>query len=143
MTRTTRLGLGLAGILMLCLLLAGCDSGPALAPVVGTVTLDGSPLAGAEVEFQPTAAGGSPSVGVTDAEGHYELRFTMNEKGALLGEHTVRIVMAEEDDDEGGTGSDEGPSTARIPARYNTNSELKETVQKGKNTFDFLLESGE
>ena len=152
MTRTTRVVLGVTTTLSLCLLVAGCDSGPGLAPVSGTVTMDGSPLAGAEVTFQPTFEGGSPSSAITDASGRYELKFTMKEKGALPGEHIVRITMAEEEDaDEGGvagagtTGEegDEEPSDERIPARYNTESELKRTVEKKSNTFDFPLESGE
>ena len=141
MTRTTHVGLGLTATLLVCLLLAGCDSGPALAPVEGTVTLDGTAVQGAEVEFQPTAEGGSPSVGVTDASGHYELKFTMKEKGALVGEHIVRInVDAEADPDEGETVE---VSPVVIPARYNNESELKKTVEKGPNTIDFPLESAE
>ena len=153
MRRTTHVGLGLTATLLVCLLSAGCDTGPGLAPVEGTVTLDGTPLAGAEVEFQPTAPDTRPSVGVTDASGHYELRYTMNEKGALLGEHIVRISMSEDadlDDVGGGTAptTDQGAheeeeGAGRIPARYNVDSELKETVNSGSNTIDFALESGE
>ena len=157
MTRTMHVGLGLTATLLVCLLLAGCETGPALAPVEGTVTLDGNPVQGAEVEFEPTGEGGRPSVGITDANGHYELDYTMKEKGALLGEHIVRITtegVGDEDEDEGGEEStrptdeelDEGPragSTVPIPARYNVDSELKRTVEKGKNTFDFPLESGD
>ena len=152
MRRTTHVGLGLTATLLVCLLSAGCDTGPGLAPVEGTVTLDGTPLAGAEVEFQPTAPDTRPSVGVTDASGHYELRYTMNEKGALLGEHIVRIRMGEDaDPDDVGGGAapktdeaaDDEESGQRIPARYNVDSELKETVKSGSNTIDFALESGE
>ena len=154
MKRTTHVGLGLTATLLVCLFLAGCDTGPGLAPVEGTVTLDGNPLEGAEVEFQPAGEGGRPSVGVTDASGHYELRYTMKEKGALLGEHIVRISMSDDADmDEGGDegggalmtdeGADEEEAPNRIPARYNTESELKETVNRGGNTIDFALESGE
>ena len=141
MTRTTHVVLGLTATLLVCLLLAGCDTGPALAPVEGTVTLDGTAVQGAEVEFQPTAEGGSPSVGITDANGHYELSFTMKEKGALPGEHVVRIsVDPDADPDEGGSAE---VSAVVIPARYNNESELKRTVEKGGGTFDFALESGE
>jgi hypothetical protein len=142
MTRTTHVVLGLTATLLLCLLSAGCDTGPALAPVEGTVTLDGTAVQGAEVTFQPTAEGGSPSVGITDANGHYELKFTMKEKGALVGEHVVRIsVDPDADPDEGGAGGE--VSDVEIPARYNMKSELKRTVEKGGGTFNFDLESGE
>ena len=40
----------------LALLVGGCgDGGPPMGKVSGTVTLDGQPLAGAEVEFAPQA----------------------------------------------------------------------------------------
>ena len=46
---------------------AGCGrGGPELGRVTGTVTLDGTPLAGARIEFQPQAQDTSPSYGTTD-----------------------------------------------------------------------------
>ena len=125
-------------------LVLGCGSGLDLATVEGTVTMDGTPLAGAVVEFSPTAAGGSSSLGVTDASGHYELKFTADKPGALVGEHIVRISMQEagDADETGGeaAGGDEAGLT--IPDRYGADSELKETVERGANTCDFALESG-
>src|SRR5262245_45808699 len=72
----------------------GCRRGPELAPVSGRVTLDGKPLDLAEVSFLPEA--GRASHGVADSSGHYELRYTRDQMGALVGQHTVRITSATE-----------------------------------------------
>ena len=67
----------LAGLLAA---LAGCaDAGPKYAPVSGRVTLNGEPLAGVSVDFQPVAAGkdadpGPGSTGKTDKDGRFTLR---------------------------------------------------------------------
>ena len=118
--------------ILFCLLLAGCGSGDDLARVKGTVTLNGEPLEGAIVQFQPTAEGGSPSAGKTDAKGRYDLMHTFDQAGAMPGEHVVSIrTAAAYYDEEGGE--------ERVPAKYNDRSELKRTVEPGNNTFDFEL----
>ncbi|MCC9604862.1 carboxypeptidase-like regulatory domain-containing protein [Blastopirellula sp. JC732] len=82
---------GAAGVLTLSLLLGcGGKSGPILAPVEGSVTKDGQPISGAQVMFYPDA--GRPSVGQTDGDGHYSLRFTADRPGAVLGSHQVTIT---------------------------------------------------
>ena len=119
-----------------CLLIAGCGSGNDLARVKGKVTLNGQPLKGALVEFQPTALGGSPSSGTTDAEGRYELMYTFDKRGAAPGEHVVSIRT-------GGTLVDSAGREVEcrecVPAKYNTQTELKRTVEPGRNTLDFEL----
>ena len=124
--RSVLAGLALTGALV------GCGrAGPSLASVEGTVLVDGKPVKGLFIEFQPE--GGSPSVGETDGSGHYELRFSRERWGAEIAEHTVRIMA----DEEGGgrAGKD------RIPAKYNDRTELKREVVAGGNTIDFELES--
>jgi hypothetical protein len=65
--------------------------------VSGRVTLDGKPLAGATVLFQPVAAEGSMSApapgssGKTDADGRYTLMASTGEHGAWVGKHRVMI----------------------------------------------------
>jgi len=125
--------------LLPAILLAGCGrSGPELAPVSGRVTLDGQPMFGARLVFQPEASG-SPSYGSTDRDGRYELGYKRGQKGALIGWHTVRIESATEL-----TGSD-GKTIVRpkpLPPRYNTRSELRREVKPDEdNRFDFQLTS--
>jgi hypothetical protein len=61
------------------------------------VTYAGRPLAGAEVEFTPVGPGTS-SVGFTNPQGAYELQYTLQKKGALIGEHKVQIRLLSEDE---------------------------------------------
>jgi hypothetical protein len=118
---------------------AGCgQAGPELGSVKGTITLDGKPLEGAEISFQPDSATGSPALGETDAEGRYELRYTRSRNGADLGRHKVRISTAIEREAEHGKIV---RARERVPAKYNAKSELTAEVKSGKNTIDFPLES--
>jgi hypothetical protein len=105
--------------------------------VGGTVTLNGQPLPEARVSFQPQQ--GSPSLGVTDALGRYELRYTRELMGAVVGEHAVSISTFR-------TGSpvSDPPVERRselVPPRYNRQTELTATVRRGANQLDFSLES--
>ena len=66
---------------------------PPVADVSGLVTLDGEPLAGADVQFVPDASAGTegaPGVGFTDESGRYELT-TAKVRGAIIGRHKVRV----------------------------------------------------
>jgi len=123
-------------VLLLCV--TGCfQRGPELAPVVGTVTLDGEPLAGAQVEFKPMK--GNPSYGTTDERGRYELKYTKDKTGAVVGAHVVRITtQTTVVDPETGT---ESQIPQRVPAKYNDRSELIRDVkpmEEGKENVIFF-----
>ncbi len=121
---------------LLFALTPGCGpDGPEIATVEGTVKLGGEPLAESTVMFQPSS--GRPSAGRTDAEGHYELVYSQGRKGALPGEHTVTISTFRAGDREEGIPK----IIERVPAKYNAKTELKETVEAGKNMIDFNLEA--
>jgi len=123
-------------VLLLCV--TGCfQRGPELAPVAGTVTLDGEPLAGAQVEFKPMK--GNPSYGTTDERGRYELKYTKDKTGAVVGGHVVRITtQTTVVDPETGT---ESQIPQRVPAKYNERSELIREVKPGEkeNVIIFVL----
>jgi hypothetical protein len=107
--------------------MAGCGrSGPQMAPVHGRITLDGQPLAGADVRFQPVGPE-RPSTGRTDSEGRYELMFKRGQPGAVVGQHTVRIWVSPE----------VVPHPPIIAARFDSKSELRREVKSGDNEFDF------
>src|SRR5687767_8346718 len=81
--------LGLTGPL----LLAGCGGSRSdLAPVRGTVKLDGQPLADALVEFIPQGEKGVVSLGRTDSNGNYDMMATRTAVGASRGVNKVRIT---------------------------------------------------
>ena len=124
-----------AGLMLVAVLLSGCGgSGAEVAPVSGRVTLDGAPLAGARIRFQPEASGGSPSYGAADQDGHYVLGYKRGQPGALIGWHTVSIERGGHD----GPANKSKPQS--LPARYNTESELRKEVKDvADNVADFEL----
>ncbi len=126
----------------------GPSDQPELGQVTGTITLDGKPLSGTAVVFQPD--NGRPAKGITDAEGKYELTYIRQTKGTKVGPNRVEITPSEDGEVEESENADEESKSATkrsnsgkptIPARYNVRSELKADVKAGKNTFDFHLES--
>lgn len=130
---------------ILCALLSGCGHGDS-APVSGLVTLNGKPVAGIAVSFQPVmtegnSAPGPPAFGITDANGRYTAQL-MGEtrKGAAIGKNQVRFsaYMPPADPDV--------PSNAKpaveIPRRYGHDSKLELDVPaKGTASADFQLTS--
>lgn len=117
---------------MLLAVTLGCGGGgPQVAPVAGRVTLDGRPLEHADVTFQPDGSQ-RPSTGRTGPDGKYTLGYKRGQPGAIVGEHTVRIYVSPE----------LVARPPRIPARYDTQSELRAEVEPGKdNEFNFDLQS--
>lgn len=118
---------------LLVVLVTGCSSGD-FGTVTGKVTADGEPLPNALITFFPQPDGRS-SAGRTDENGEYELVFSRAQKGAMVGEHVVRISTANE-------GGDYGTNAAKesIPAKYNVASELVEEVTPGSNVINFELD---
>ena len=128
----------LSSILMLAVVvLLGCAgrNTPPLGKVTGTVTLDGQPLPKAKILFQPTGEG-APSYGRTDETGRYELQYSVDIAGALVGEHKVRITTYMQEQVEG-QAPKEYPE--RVPPKYNTQTELIKTVESGSQEIDFQL----
>ena len=71
---------------------------PGLAPVEGTVLLNGRPLTGASVDTWPQRAGVRGASGVTDAGGHFSLRTLADtgfRNGAAVGTHRVTVTVSE------------------------------------------------
>jgi hypothetical protein len=77
---------------------SGCR-GDGLVHVTGRLTYKGDPVPSTEVLFFPDD-GGRRSVGRTDNDGRFTLRFSNREEGVSLGKHTVCLnyyVSAEEE----------------------------------------------
>jgi hypothetical protein len=122
-------------------ILSGCADDNAPAKVTGTITLDGSPVAGAEVTFTPDD-GTRISQGTTDNAGKYELWFSATAAGAAVGTHKVSIRSTSSDEYIPHPESNEPPpATETIPKRYNSETELSATVKSGRNTVNFELTS--
>lgn len=159
---TVTLASRLTGVLSVALLvLAGCGDSLNTGEVTGTVTLDGEPLDNAIVTFSPEA-GGPSAIGRTDAQGNYEL-YRRGDPGAMVGTHKVRVTSVQEADaeevpEEAEASSDSdaymqqamgtrpsaynmAASQEKIPAKYNQDTTLVETVESGDNVINFDLTS--
>jgi hypothetical protein len=130
-----------ARVLLGCLLVAvlGCGGSKKFASVSGKVTMNGKPLAGATVSFQPVAPEGAPapgpgSVGKTDDNGDFRLETTTGQSGALVGPHRVSISLIEAT---GSTGDERHPPrggpplTEKISADFNSDSKVTFDVPSG------------
>jgi hypothetical protein len=144
MTNSNRSPLS-AVLLFFCILFViGCESKSYnLVPVAGTVTLDGEPVPGAVVTFQPQGSGGrSPGPGSTgrcNTEGRFELKTIRDEPGAVVGTHNVRINSYSPESPPIADGGTE-PRKEIIPDRYNYSSVLTyEIPTDGTSTADFTL----
>src|SRR5688500_14472551 len=83
---------------LLVAVLSGCGDGtkplPELAPVTGTITMDGKPLADAEVLFIPASSVGFTAAATTDSSGAYTLQTASGKDsgpGAPAGEYKVTV----------------------------------------------------
>lgn len=128
-------------ILLLCSLslalpLSGCGgtSGPELAEVSGTVTIDGKPAEGVRVNFMPDA-GGRASSATTDADGSYTLAYSSESSGAVVGAHKVTITPPEPGVEADTAVTNEPLTDKSIPQEY---LEMKKPVEvkAGSNTID-------
>ena len=127
---------GVVGVLLAYgignMFLGGSSDVPPLGRVQGVVTLDGRPLPGARVTFEPsvidredTKVSSSTSL-LTDDSGNYELIYSKDHKGAVTGEHIVRV-----------TAEVDGMET--VPAAYNATTKLIRIVELGGNTINLEL----
>ena len=150
-------GIGCLGIVLAVVSTVGCGpQGPAVEYVEGVVTLDGTPLADADIGFSPATPGqGLAAAGRTNADGTFQLNAqgASPGRGTVAGEYvvTVRKVVAaagagptSTDDPNYGkelpdiSGRD-AQAKSLVPEVYTDakTSPLKASVQRGKNTFQF------
>lgn len=133
----TQFSASLVAIFLIAVLVSGCAPAE-YGHVIGTVTLDGKPVEGAEIRFAPKE--GRAAWDVTEADGGYELNYTPGVKGAKAGMNTVTITTATEP-----TISDMGrpiPGKPELfPPEYNQNATHQVEVKPGENVFDFDVTS--
>jgi hypothetical protein len=136
-----RLLLGFALVLGL-----GCGSGK-FAPVSGTVTMNGKPLAGALVIFSPIAKEGSidagpGSSGKTNDKGEYTLASDTGRTGAIVGKHRVSVSLMNRGTGESDDRRRPGQLVNQVPVQYNGKTELTYKVPAGgTDKADFALKS--
>jgi hypothetical protein len=158
MTRAKITGL-LLGVLAIAS--AGCQGKPPFAPVEGTVTQGGKPLAGVIVDFYPDPGtlGPRSTSTPTDEAGHYRLRSSWGgQDGAVMGPHRVCILDAHERGRNSfgrlpkkAANSKEAPkeemlrkqAAPRVPPSYSHPNEtpLRVEVHSGPQVIDFDVKS--
>ena len=122
-----------ACVLLLSAALCGCQRGPEVGTVKGTISLDGQPVEGGIVRFVP-ADGNSQPADCVITDGAYIVTMP-------LGEKKVEVFWAKSKSDlpvdTAGQGNEQ--IVQMIPARYNTQTTLSHTVVKGEEQKDFQL----
>ncbi|MGL4550059.1 MAG: hypothetical protein ACRC33_02635 [Gemmataceae bacterium] len=125
--------------------LAGCgDGGPKLGQVEGTVRLNGKPVAGLRVDYNPDversgqASPGLSSHAHTGEDGRYSLTYDDRSRprpGAVVGKHVVVVSDPEAED------QTRKVQTSRIPLMYSrvTETPLRHEVKSGAQTIDIDL----
>ncbi len=125
---------------------SGCaPAGPERAAVSGTVELDGKPVGNGSISFIPSGPDGGPTSGAVIENGKYTIPI---EKGAVVGSHRVEIRSTRKTGKQipvvppatSPTGTVDEVEEA-IPAKFNSQSTLSETVESGPNSIDFNLSS--
>lgn len=132
----------LGGLVAAAVMIAGCGD-TNIVPVSGRVALDGKPLGGATVNFQPDEPGkaypGPGSMAVTRDDGGYTMKLVGKPgDGAVIGKHKVYITKSS-----GVSKPDEDRAAPEIlPSKYNGKSTLTFDVPAGgTQSADFTLTS--
>lgn len=116
--------------LIVLVAVVGCTPSdqPPIGRVYGKVTLDGEPLVGVIINFQPES--GRASTAETDAQGNYDLVYVYGTNGAKVGNNTVSFRWPD---------GVEGKKA--LPKKYTGNTKEIVEVKSGRNTLNWELTS--
>ena len=116
-------------------LTSGCNRGPAVGTLEGTVTLDGTPVDGGLIRLVPSDGNSQPA-DCPLAAGAYSITMPVGEK-------KVEVYWTKSSGpgivDTASQGGDK--VITLVPPKYNVESKLTVTIDKGKATKDFALSS--
>ena len=121
--------------------MVGCKPDDGLCSVEGAVTLDGQPLADGTINIGPMVGQPGTAVGGKIVNGVYKVRASEGEMIVTIRSQKAETIENPTEDDIAHGVTER--MVEQIPARYNQQSELKMTVNKGKNTVNFDLTSEE
>jgi hypothetical protein len=122
----------------------GCDSSDGLnrQAISGSVTLDGQPISLGAILFEPATQESGTAVGATIRQGGFAIS---RREGPVPGSYRVRLYSSsgvQASPAKGQTDRTPRPMVERLPARYNTQTEIVETVLSGHvNRYRFNLSS--
>lgn len=134
--------------------LFGCDSGPHVVPVTGTVTINGKPLEGATVSFTPEESNAVKTLGTdtTGPEGNFKLMYN-DRTGIAPGKYKVLIskqeakagvVIPEEFKKDPVMAKMAGMTKESLPPAVSDAEEssfTREVKESGDNVFDFDIKA--
>jgi len=110
---------------VLVLMLGGCGGKSKLHKVEGTVTLDGKPLAGAQIQFINEKGEGTLAHAATGTDGSFRLSTFSTGDGAMAGDYKVLVSIPQTSGPEGGQPDPHDPkSMAEAMKKF---SETKKT----------------
>ena len=135
-------------MIAVALFACGCgSSAPKVVPVKGVVKHQGQPVPKLLVFFHPEK--GRSSWGRTDEEGRFELLYDAQQKGALIGNHTIYVVYDELPSDpmeialrEASRPQKKPKAIARIEAKYGkrSSSPLKQKITQPEENLRLNLD---
>jgi hypothetical protein len=137
-------GLRAAKIFLLFSTVAGCNASDGLnrQAISGAVTFDGHPLANGAILFEPATNESGTAVGSTIRKGSFAVS---RHEGPVPGLYRVRIYASSETQAPATKGQSDHsprPMVEKLPAAYNTRSELvAEVLLRRANHFRFDLRS--
>lgn len=123
-------GCRLSALAVVCLL--GCGDGIPTAAVTGLVTLDGTPLPGVIVQFEPLDGDETrlpPGTGMTNAEGRFVVLRPGGKSGAVVGRNTVRVLHGE------------GAALTSVAGKSIVGTVSERQITAGANVVDIQLRS--
>jgi hypothetical protein len=115
---------------------AGCGGGD-WGYLEGTVLLNGQPVGPGTITLQPVNRERPGAIAQFGEDGKFQVMSSGRKEGARTGEYIVTIRGGQNLSEE----SAGPPPPSKIPARYNSSqtSDLKVTIESGKNSVDFEL----
>lgn len=126
--------------------LIGCSHPPHdVAPVSGTVTVDGRPLTRGKIMFAPLPSGdnqhpGKVAIGVLQPDGSFTLSTYGSGDGAVVGEHSVTVMDGPSSVANSGAAEAAGATRPPIPAFERIRAPGKYRVVAGQeNHFDIQI----
>lgn len=124
----------------------GCNHEPPPLPIEGVVSLDGQPLAEAQVTFQPKNGfrGYNSAAGMTDKQGRFTLTNGSGTAGLCEGEYVVtfsKAVLPNGKPLPAGAKPSEAGARELLPERYRDPQALANviTVSSSQTSFKFAL----
>lgn len=122
------------------LTLTGCGKTSDITKVIvkGNVTFDGESISNGEIRFHPTGGTRGPLSGGTIQKGVYVAE---GRGGVPIGEHRVEILAFRAAKNQSNFGGEGGPVVQYLPEKYNSETTLVVTINKGEPKHDFSLTS--